>query len=638
MADGGSETSGVAATGAGRALAMPADPGDKASLARSSVSSLTTALVFIALILLARIIYTGFFCPYDLVEDEAHYWLWSRHPDWSYYSKGPGIAWAIRASTMLFGHQEWAVRLPTVIASAAGALACAGLARDVARRAFVDDGSVARPSWAAVFAAAAYLLAPAFQVTGILVTIDGCYLACWAWACWMGWRALMERSRPAWLLLGAAIGVGFVFKYTILLLVPGLALYWALRSRRLRMCPGWGAWMTGALVVVLLGLAPVVYWNYREDWPTVRHLVGHLGLEGGDVPIAPSPAKRGYDPAWTLEYLSAPIGMFGPVLALGVVAALRVFRRKQATTPIGGDARRLGAAFLLCCAAPILLFYLVVSFIAEPEQNWAIAGFVSVVTLAGWYAADELARRAAGADRPHLTAPPAPRTRVVKVLWRLSIIYGVCAALILHRADLAAALANRASSLPPIASAIRAVRGRDAGPVVPGRLIGAKQMALHARRVIESLDSQQTGRTGSKPVVLIAEHYGRASQLDYYLNRPMPGATAGTGRGVAVFSAQSVMGGRRSQFDLWPDRSLTQPGLIGADALLLSNDKPQTVARWERMFERVEPLNSTRTDDPRKLEGEHKKDRVAFIGRGFRGIEALTHAPEGERGNNQESK
>ena len=43
------------------------------------------------------------FAPYDLAPDEGHYWDWSRHLDWSYYSKGPLIAWIIRAGCEVFG-------------------------------------------------------------------------------------------------------------------------------------------------------------------------------------------------------------------------------------------------------------------------------------------------------------------------------------------------------------------------------------------------------------------------------------------------------------------------------------------------------------------------------------------------------
>jgi hypothetical protein len=552
-------------------------------------------------VLAVRIVYTVWLCPYDLVEDEAHYWLWSRHPDWSYYSKGPGIAWAIWLSTHLFGHAEWAIRLPTVLANALGALGCAGLARDLARRAFVGDGSVATPSRAAVSAAALFLLAPAFQAAGMLVTIDGCYLACWALAMWAAWRALAERSRAAWVGLGTALGVGFLFKYTILLLIPGILIFAIARRRELglgRKCVPWGL---AALVLTLLGLCPVVAWNAREGWPTVRHLLGHLGVVGGDIPAAALPKDDPWSPLWTIEYLLSPWGMIGPSLVLGVVAVMRILRRRQSTDAHAGAARRRGAEFLLATAAPILLFYLVVSFIAEPEQNWAIAGFVPAVVLAGWYGADELARRVAGAANPALTGPGTPPTRVSKVLWRLSIIYGLCAVVPLHRTDLAAAAATWAK---------RVSLGPEAPRIFTGRLIGAKDMAAHLARVLDDLDTKAPAAGGGRAFVM-AEHYGRASQMAYYLFRQGRG-------GVPVLSPQSAMGGRRTQFDLWPETSLDRPDLIGRSAVLLSNDKAVTLAHWARMFSTVTPLATE--SGSQKLDGEHKKDRVAWIGRGYRGV------------------
>src|SRR5438093_10343641 len=72
---------------------------------------------------LLRIAYLAADCPLDLSPDEAHYWDWSRHLDWSYYSKGPLVAWLIRLSCELFGGwsvaltgtEMLAVRLPAVL-------------------------------------------------------------------------------------------------------------------------------------------------------------------------------------------------------------------------------------------------------------------------------------------------------------------------------------------------------------------------------------------------------------------------------------------------------------------------------------------------------------------------------------------
>src|SRR5438046_4927612 len=46
----------------------------------------------------------------DLEFDEAHYWMWSERLAPAYFSKGPGIAFAIRASTAVFGANEFGVR------------------------------------------------------------------------------------------------------------------------------------------------------------------------------------------------------------------------------------------------------------------------------------------------------------------------------------------------------------------------------------------------------------------------------------------------------------------------------------------------------------------------------------------------
>ena len=75
-------------------------------------------------VLTLRLVYLAWFCPYDPVEDEAHYWEWSRRLGLSYYSKGPGIAWAIAAGTAIFGDNPLGIRAPAALAHAIGMTAC----------------------------------------------------------------------------------------------------------------------------------------------------------------------------------------------------------------------------------------------------------------------------------------------------------------------------------------------------------------------------------------------------------------------------------------------------------------------------------------------------------------------------------
>src|SRR4028118_733678 len=68
-------------------------------------------------------------CPIDLSGDEAHYWDWSRDLDLSYYSKGPLVAYIIRASCAVFGDVMWAVRLPALVLSVGTGLRTSLMAR-----------------------------------------------------------------------------------------------------------------------------------------------------------------------------------------------------------------------------------------------------------------------------------------------------------------------------------------------------------------------------------------------------------------------------------------------------------------------------------------------------------------------------
>src|ERR1051325_11991060 len=70
--------------------------------------STTRAVVLVMVALTA--IRLAMLATTDLEFDEAHYWMWSERLAPAYFSKGPAIAFVIRASTALFGANEFGVR------------------------------------------------------------------------------------------------------------------------------------------------------------------------------------------------------------------------------------------------------------------------------------------------------------------------------------------------------------------------------------------------------------------------------------------------------------------------------------------------------------------------------------------------
>ncbi|MEO1008459.1 MAG: glycosyltransferase family 39 protein [Planctomycetota bacterium] len=563
-----------------------------------SLASMLPAALLILGVTAARIAYLIWLCPYALIEDEAHYWEWSRHLDWSYYSKGPGVAWTIYASTALFGVAEWSIRLPAALAMG---LAAWWIAR-LAQRMFGD-------ARAGFFAAALVLLVPILQMLGLLMTIDGPYLACWALACLAAHAALRNRARWAWATLGVAVGVGFLFKYTILLLLPGLALtVLALRWRSvsgLRLAPRWPAWAAIGTLAGAAATTPVWIFNAREGWPTVRHLLGHVNAPGGDTTAA---TAWSYDPGWTLEFVGVQIALVGPALFLMAYCAWTLYRRPRTS----GD--RAAAAFAAAVALPVLAFYLLLTLITRVEGNWPVAGYVSLLALAGGgvrLAFEE--RRVQRAEwksfgddgRPPLRAriwPWARKPNLHRVeAFKLAIAFGLLAGLLGPRLDLLKPIPVLGSSYTLPWDEQQTVRR----PIVPvQRLMGIRDVAAR----VDGLRTALRDRTAKEPFV-IAQHYGRASLLAFYLEgRP------------TTYCSSALMGGRRTQYDHIPETDLLDPGthsrLLGRPAIALG----ATHEQWMHGFPVVERLGV--------LQGETKPDRESFRALRYRGFPEARRALE----------
>ncbi len=542
---------------------MDADQPVYARFAKGWGAALALALGLFAL----RMAYLAWWCPYTLIEDEAQYWEWSRRIDWSYYSKGPGIAWAIGAATRVLGHSEWAVRLPSALSLLVASLAGAGLAKDVFR-----DGR------AAFFAVALLNLVPLIQSSALLMTIDMPYAACWLLAAWAFWRAVMRGSGPALAATGLALGAGFLFKYTALMLVPGLVIFALVMRRRGARLPGFG-WIVLALLLFGLGLAPVLAWNAGHGWPTVKHLLGHLRMQGGDRAVAPTAPDASYSPLWTLEFVGAQIGLAGPAIFLAIIEFIRARRRRESEPE-----RWRGVLYLMLCAAPVWLMYLALTAAAPAQQNWAMAAYTTLAVLAAGGVVrgmDEFCGKVAA-----WRALPEPRPRAgflvrrpetaVQVLWHVTVAYGLVSGLGFARADLLAR-----------------IPGLNA--VVPlHRLMFARERATEVRGLMDRLSNEGAG----DPFVL-AHHYGVAAQMAYYL----------PGRPV-TYCSSAYDGGRRTQYDFFDDTDLERvtPALKGRPAVMLGGGERE----WGEVFERVVPIG--------KLEHDKKDDRPAFLGYNFKGF------------------
>ncbi len=540
------------------------------------VSSSRWATRTVALVVAVTIwrLFWLWFSPYSLAEDEAWYWLWSRHLDWCYTTKGPGIAWAIWISTHLFGDTAFGVRFLAPIFMSLSAWFAAGLTIDLTR-------SRRAGFWSAMV----MLLSPAFQVLAIVMTIDPPLVACWMGACWAGWRATRGLCRGAWLAVGAAIAIGSLFKLTMLLVIPGIAAcawMWrrepshvvAGRAGSERATPGRAGqsvlWALASLAITLLGLVPMVVWNGREGWPTVHHLLDHLH----------QPPSKSSGSSFTLRWLQEYVGI---QIAVSLVPLGLIVVGWSALKQRSLEAWR----YVLWCALPLLLGYVPVALVTKTQGNWTIAAHAALAVLAGVGVLAEKTGHGVGMAR-----------RGVRILLGVGLVVGV----LLPRMDVFAMGVDR----------VRGALG-DSAPswlhIPIHRVMGADRMGEDAGRRLERL----RGETSQEPFLLI-DHYGAASLLEFSI--------AGHPR---TYCSSAYTGGRETQFDHWADRDLArvESELLGRPALIVGHgfEGATMGGAWIAAFDRVKPMGV--------LDGDGK-GRPVFIGYGYRGMRPLGEGSIGE--------
>lgn len=193
-----------------------------------------------------------------LGDDEAYYWDWSRTLAWSYFDHPPMTAWLIRISTSLFGHTAFSVRFPGMLCLLISCRLVYLLGRDL------FDEQIARG------AVLLYIVTPLFCLGGLLMVPDSPMGMFWLLTSWLGWKTYTGfthlSNRTALLLIGLALGLGFLSKYPIVFAALSLLLFFATDTRTRVLFKTKAFW--AALVLFFVCCTPVLIWNIQRDWPS----------------------------------------------------------------------------------------------------------------------------------------------------------------------------------------------------------------------------------------------------------------------------------------------------------------------------------------------------------------------------------
>ena len=204
----------------------------------------------------------------ELGKDEAVYWYWGQHLDAS-YALLPLTVFKLAHS--LYPHQEWFLRLPSVLL---GALSTAlvywlckmqGLAKQLA-----------------LWAAAAFALSHWIWHTSSYLHPDGFLVPCWLLALCMARQAEATNALRPYIYTGLAAGLAVLCKYSGAFLVGGLGLWIALDQRGKERWHRLAAFLLPAVAVA----APLTYAQFSTDFYLPQTLSSLSRIEDLSHPLS----------------------------------------------------------------------------------------------------------------------------------------------------------------------------------------------------------------------------------------------------------------------------------------------------------------------------------------------------------------
>jgi Dolichyl-phosphate-mannose-protein mannosyltransferase len=520
-----------------------------------------------ALILAATVLHLGFLasgsCRLDLAPDEAHYWDWSRHLDFSYYSKGPLVAWLIRLSCEAFGGWServtgslmFAIRVPAAVCGALLLASLFQLTRQVL-------GS-ARMGLALV---AVGLTLPLITAGSTLMTIDAPYTCCWGWALVFAHRAVVGGSRWAWDVTGLLIGVGILAKYTMVVFLPSLALFLLLQRDYRRLVFSWGFWRM--CLWAALCCLPIAVWNAQNGWVTLLHVARLAGVMPSESSLRAGAGLKWLGP---ISYVGAQAGLlmgYWFALWLGAMIVANPLRDRD-----------VGRAYLWWMSAPMFALFLGFSLkTGGGEPNWPVTAYLSGAVLAAWWVGE-----VASSPRPWLR-------HCTSFCVGITCLLGLAITLFMHRSDLAHPLLERVAGP---ATGDRPYPARRFDPTC--RLRGWRHLASEVDAIRDRLRAE-----GIEPI-LVGVNWSVPGELGVYCKGHPP-----------AYSIGLAQGDRHSQYDFW-DGPVHHPELFrGKTFIVVGAMQPST----RSVFDRVEPVRTiTYVEDGRPLAGW-----AVTVARGFRGF------------------
>jgi hypothetical protein len=330
------------------AILLKNNSAKKNILVESPIIILSLINVAILLFHLIDILYD----PMPLNSEEAQYWLWSKHLDWSYYSKPPLIAWMNYLSTMVLGDTVIGIRINSLIVGFILPFINYLLAKHLFK-----DKRIAFWSTIVLF------VLPHYNYIYKVFTTDALLLLFWSANMLFCLYAFQRNKLKYWILSGITLGLGIISKYVMILWIPIWLLIAKLQKRNLLKMREFYITLFIASLICL----PVLLWNVSQDFVGAKHIFGLAGAYKSHGNWQRSIER-------VFEFLGGQLLCVSPFFLPALAKLYRSWKNKEL------GKQHTAVTYLLLPLLFVWGFFLILS-IQKNEINWTFFAFSSLPIL-----------------------------------------------------------------------------------------------------------------------------------------------------------------------------------------------------------------------------------------------------------------
>jgi 4-amino-4-deoxy-L-arabinose transferase-like glycosyltransferase len=266
--------------------------------------------------------------------DEAHYVLYAKYIAWSYVDHPPLVGWVHAPIFYLLGTNEFLARLPAILIFAAASY-CAYLF-------ILKITQSTRLSLMSVLALNCSFM---FNALGLMLLPDSLLLIFVFLLIFIAEKIDREKKPLDFILLGILLGLMGLAKYTSILLVPPLIIFFLMKKRYDVI---FSRYMFLAALIAFIFIMPVIYWNITHDFISFRY-------QGSHVFGSLATSFKNF-----IESLAAQFGAYSPFLF--IIAFYGFFKALRSQNVY----LRLAVLF----GGTIMVFFLLTSFYERTLPHW----------------------------------------------------------------------------------------------------------------------------------------------------------------------------------------------------------------------------------------------------------------------------